>query len=372
MKPNFKLLQHLQKHPTDNFSQIAEKLGLSDKTAKAHYDFLLKEEYISGVRAKYIPESIGLETHTYIISVPDIKKVRLLEELADEHYFTTFRNRILGHVQGLFMQFDLPKDSVSYLDDLMIKLEELNILERFEKLPSTGLKLSTSVEFEVVNEETNEVDIELYNEETNEWKWDFSDWEKNILESPEKISDKVKTIDNVQSKIKELDIKLLTEITKESKYYHKQIDFAKKYKVSPVQITRRLNFLNTQVVNYRLLYSRAKIQAVDLVVFRGKCVGQAKNRLFNLIKSHPVPFDSGFELLEDGFIWRINIPPAYSSAFGEFLWKSCTRLNYYKFDHTKSKLYYFYEGNFDINKKEWIATPEIIYEKPLKWLRGRI
>jgi DNA-binding Lrp family transcriptional regulator len=371
MKPNFKLLQYLQKHPTDNFSQIAEKLSMSDKTAKSHYDFLLREGYISGVRAKYIPESIGLETQTYILSVPDIKKVLLLEELADEHYFTTFRNRILGHTQGLFMQFDLPKDSVSYLDDLMIKLEELNVLERFEKLPSTGFKISTSVEFEIFNKETNEWNW-LFNEDSNEWTWDFEKWEKDFTSCSEKLTDKKTTVENVRSRIKELDINLLADITKESKYYHKQLDFAKKYNVSPVQITRRLNFLNNQVVNYRLLYSRAKIQAVDLVVFRGKCIGQIKNKLYNMINSFPVPFDSGFEILEDGFIWRMNIPPAYSSAFGEFLWKSCSRLNYYKFDHTKSKLYYFYKENFDLNRKEWIATPEIIYEEPLKWIRKQL
>lgn len=360
MKPNFKLFQYLQKHPTDNFSQIADKLGMSDKTAKAHYNYLLKEKYILGVRAKYIPESIGLETNTYILSVPDIKKVELLEELADEHYFTTFRNRILGHVQGLFMQFDLPKESVSYLDDLMLKLEELNVIEKFEKLASTGLKVGTRPE------------IEYYDDVKNEWTWKLSDWEENFEDCSDEIPKSREKIENVQKRIKELDIKLLKEITKESKYFHKQINFAKEFDVSPVQITRRLNFLKANVVNHRLLFSRAKIQAVDLVLFRGKCIGQKKNKLFNLIKSNPIPFDSGLELLEDGFIWRMNIPPAYTSTFAEFLWKSCSRLNFFKFDHTRSKLYYFYDGNFDLLTNEWIATQEIIYDKPLKWLKKKL
>ena len=100
------------------------------------------------------------------------------------------------------------------------------------------------------------------------------------------IPKSIEKIENVQKRIKELDIKLLKEITKESKYFHKQINFAKEFDVSPVQITRRLNFLKANVVNHRLLFSRAKIQAVDLVLFRGKCIGQKKNKLFYYVLIH--------------------------------------------------------------------------------------
>ncbi|TFG09008.1 winged helix-turn-helix transcriptional regulator [Candidatus Heimdallarchaeota archaeon] len=360
MIPHFDLFQELQKTPTANFSQLAKELGITDKTAKAHYNFLLKNEYISGVRAKYIPESIGLQTNTYILTVPDLKRVQSLEKLGDQHFFTTFRNRILGTTQGLFMQFDLPANSIKFLDDLMLKLEEYNLIEKYEKIPTSNLKIGTSPEFK------------FFDNENTKWTWDFDDWIDKYEKTPDKIISKAKNITNVQNRLKLLDIKLLAEITKGSKYYHKQINFAKKFNVSPVQITRRLGFLNENVVKYRLLYSRSKIQAVDLVLFRGKCSGERKNKLFNLIKDNPVPFDSGFELLDDGFLWRMNIPPAYSSLFGEFLWKISSRLNYYRFDHNRSMLYYFYDKNFDAEKNEWKASRKEVFEKPLEWIKKSI
>jgi DNA-binding Lrp family transcriptional regulator len=360
MIPFFSLFQFLQKNPTAKFTQMAEELNISDKTAKAHYTYLLKNNYISGVRAKYIPESIGLETNTYILSVSDIRRVELIEKLADCHNFTTFRNRILGHTQGIFLQFDLPTESSSYLDDLMLKLEENNLVEKYEKIPSIGIKKSTTPEFK------------FFNNKKSKWTWDLSEWEENYEETSETLPSDIPKIENNQKKLKEIDIKLLAEITKGSKYYHKQIDFAKKFDVSPVQITRRLNFLKNQVVNYRLLYSRAKIQSVDLVLFRGKCSEEKKNRLYNLLLKNPVPFDTGFELLQDGYLWRMNIPPVYTSLFGEFLWKISAKLNFYRFDHTKSMLYYFYESNFDTTTNVWLASKEEVLDKPLKWLEKNL
>ncbi|MCE7747094.1 MAG: hypothetical protein GPJ51_01765 [Candidatus Heimdallarchaeota archaeon] len=360
MIPYFSLFQELQKNPTANFSTLAGELGITDKTAKAHYDFLLKNEYIAGVRAKYIPESIGLQTNTYILTVPDMKRVEILEKLGDEHFFTTFRNRVMGNTQGLFIQFDLPPDSAKYLDDLMLKLEEYNLVEKYEKIPSTNLKLGTSPEFT------------FFNNENTEWVWSISKWFKKYEKISEGLPDDIPKIQNVQKRIKPLDIQLLAEITKGSEYHHKQIDFARKFDVSPVQITRRLNFLNTNVVKYRLLYSRAKIQAVDLVLFRGKCAEERKTKLYNLIKKNPVPFDTGFELLEDGFLWRMNIPPAYTSLFGEYLWKICARLNFYKFDHNRSMLYYFYDKNFDTENNQWKASRKEVFNQPLDWIKKKI
>ncbi len=367
MIPYFKLFQELQKNPTANFSQLAktlseisEETAITDKTAKAHYDFLLKEGYISGVRAKYIPESIGLQTNTYILTVPDLKRVELLEKLGDQHFFTTFRNRILGTTQGLFIQFDLPADSIKYLDDLMLKLEELNLIEKYEKIPSINIKIGTSPEFK------------FFDNENTKWTWDIFKWSEHYEKSSENLPKEHPKISNVQGRIKPLDIKLLAEITKGSKYYHKQVNFAKKFEVSPVQITRRLSFLNDNVVKYRLLYSRAKIQAVDLVLFRGKCSEDRKIKLYNLIRKHPVPFDTGFELLEDGFLWRLNIPPTYTSLFGEVLWKICARLNFYRFDHNRSMLYYFYNKNFDTDENKWIANRKEVFEQPLEWIKKQM
>jgi hypothetical protein len=229
----------------------------------------------------------------------------------------------------------------------------------YEKIPSIGIKLSTAPEFEFFDTETGEI------------TWDFHEWCKMYDKANSTLPANIPDIVNVQGGIGELDIKLLTEITKGSKYYHKQIDFAKKFKVSPAQITRRMNFLNSNVVKYRILYTRSKIQSVDLVLFRGKCSEEIKNKLYNLIKEHPIPFDSGFELLQDGFMWRMNTPPTFTSFFSEFLWKISSRLNFYSFDHTKSKLYYFYDKNFNTESKEWNASRKEIYEEPLKWIEKR-
>ncbi|MHA1316959.1 MAG: winged helix-turn-helix domain-containing protein [Candidatus Heimdallarchaeaceae archaeon] len=48
MIPYFKEFQYLQKNPLASFTEIASALGITDKTAKAHYNILVSEGYICG------------------------------------------------------------------------------------------------------------------------------------------------------------------------------------------------------------------------------------------------------------------------------------------------------------------------------------
>lgn len=355
MIPYYNLFQYLQKNPNANYSQMAKELKITDKTAKAHYQYLVKNGYIIGIRAKYKPENIGLETNSYILSISDLKRVEIIEKLADFHYFTTFRNRILGSVQGLFLQFDVPATTSKYLDALFLKLQEYNIIEQFEKIPSLQIKIITKPEFR------------FFDNKIGKWTWEIDSWEKKYQTSSTIFSEEPQKKRNFMKQLRELDLKLLFKLTSGTKVPH--VKLAKELDATSVQITRRINFLNENILNYRLLYTRSKIQPVDLVLFRCKCSEVKKNKLYNLITKHPIPFDTGFEILDDGFMWRMNIPPSYVSQFGEFLWSICVKLQFYHFDHSKSMLYYFYDGNYDLEKKIWKATKTELYDLPLKWLK---
>lgn len=357
MIPYYNLFQYLQKNPNANYSQMAKELKITDKTAKAYYQYLVKNGYIIGVRAKYKPENIGLETNSYILSISDLKRVEIIEKLADFHNFTTFRNRILGSLQGLFLQFDVPATTSKYLDALFLKLQEYNIIEHFEKIPSLQIKVSTQPEFQ------------FFDNKIGKWTWEIDSWEKEYHETSAELPEKLPTKRNIMKQLRELDLKLLYKLTRGTKVPH--VKLAKEFDATPVQITRRIHFLNNNLLNYRLLYTRSKIQPVNLVLFRGKCSEVKKNKLYNLITKHPIPFDTGFELLDDGFMWRMNVPPSYVSQFGEFLWSICVNLQFYQFDHRKSMLYYFYDGNYDTEKKVWKATKTELYDLPLEWLKKK-
>jgi len=358
MIPYYSLFQYLQKHPKANFSQVANALDITDKTAKAHYQYLVDNGYITGIRAKIKPESLGLETISFLVKVSDLNKVSLVEKLADFHFFTSYRNRILGSFQGLFLQFNIPENAIRFLEALFIKLKNLNVIEKFEKIQSAEFKTSTSPEFE------------FYNNEKGEWIWDIEPWKEYYNEASDDIKGITTTEDNVLQRIQNLDLKLIRDMTINAKQAHN--DLAEKFQVTPVRISRRMAFLNEFVTDYVLLYRRAKVQPVDLVLFRGRCSEINRNKLFNTIKSVPIPFDTGFNLLAEGFLWRLNIPPTYTSLFSDFLWSISEELDFYRLDHYKSKLYYFYVDAFDTEKKEWKASRNEVIDQPLEWLKKQL
>lgn len=358
MIPYYSLFQYLQKHPRANFSQIANVLDITDKTAKAHYKYLVDKKYIEGIRAKIKPESLGLETVSFLVKVTSLNKVSLVERLADFHFFTSYRNRILGTAQGLFLQFNVPENAIRYLEVLFLEMKEHQIIEKFEMIQSAEFKISTSPEFE------------FYDNERSEWIWDIEPWEEAYTEASDEIRESITSDINVLQRIQDLDLKLIREMTKNAKQAHN--DLAEKFQVTPVRISRRMAFLNEFVTDYVLLYRRSKVQPVDLVLFRGKCSEISRNKLFNILKTSPIPFNTGFSLLTDGFLWRMNIPPTFTSQFSNFLWSISEELDFYRLDHYKSQLYYFYGDTFDTEKKEWKASKNEVLDQPLEWLKKQL
>ena len=358
MIPYYTLFQYLQKHPKANFSQIAGDLDITDKTAKAHYQYLIENGYIEGVRAQFKPRTLCLETISFLVKISDMEKIELLEKLADFHDFTIYRNRILGAYQGLFIQFNIPNDSVRYLEALFIKLKDLNIIEAFEKIQVEKRKTSTSPEFE------------FYDNVKGEWIWDIEPWREEYERASEiNVFDAEKEID-VLNRVQQLDLKLLREMTINAKQAHN--DLAENFQVTPVRISRRMTFLNENVTDYVLHYKRAKVQMVDLVLFRGKSSEIDRTKLYNTLRKSPIPFDTGFNLLSDGFLWRMNVPPTYTSIFSDFLWSISEKLDFYRLDHYKSRKYYFYGDPYNHEKKEWNASKNEVYSQPLDWLKKQL
>ncbi|UJG41647.1 MAG: winged helix-turn-helix transcriptional regulator [Candidatus Heimdallarchaeum aukensis] len=377
MIPYFKEFQYLQKNPLASFTEIASALGITDKTAKAHYNILVSEGYIGkkvgnkagleSVQARICVDSIGLKTYSVFVESNKLSNIKFLEKLADFHNFTSYRNRVIGSRQGLFLQFNIPQSAYRYLEDLFTELMKLNIIDSFNTLPSLDYHHS------------NFPDFTFYDNDKGEWVWQIEDgkinlgsWFKHFLTMSFENNYQPHQCKNVMEKLTEIDLLLLRQLTKDAREFSK-IELANKFSVSPATITRRIKFLNDNVIKeYRLGYRRAKVQFVDLIMFRAYCSDEVKFKLYKLLHDSPVPFDSGFVLLEDGFLWRLNLPPVYTSAFSNLLWGICDKLEYYHLDHIHSMLYWFYHKNFDTETKSWKAGKEEVFDQPIEWVEKNI
>ena len=79
------LLQHILKDPIIPYSKLAEKIKKSSPTVKKRMDTLLEQNIISSFHAEYHPESVGLESHIYLLKINSIDKYLIVEKILDYH-----------------------------------------------------------------------------------------------------------------------------------------------------------------------------------------------------------------------------------------------------------------------------------------------
>lgn len=96
------ILKHILKEPIIPYSKLAEKIKISPPTVKKRIEKLIKEQVIKSFHAEYHPESLGLESHIFLLCVDSIDKYRIVEKIIDYHPYLVVRQRCYGGITGIF------------------------------------------------------------------------------------------------------------------------------------------------------------------------------------------------------------------------------------------------------------------------------
>ena len=115
---DYQIILKLESNPLISYSDLADELGVSWPTAKRKLVDLRSRGVVRTPIAIYNKKALGLQRVTVIWSVENIEHLTLLENLCDIHPYTHYRGRGYGDGFVLFVQFDIPPETLPLMEEL--------------------------------------------------------------------------------------------------------------------------------------------------------------------------------------------------------------------------------------------------------------
>jgi hypothetical protein len=189
------------------------------------------------------------------------------------------------------------------------------------------------------------------------WNFNWDSWiekldkmdSKGILQSTQK---------SVLQNLDELDIALLQEITMNARRKNIELMDSMELDRSTVglqqKISRKLKSLNQQVIaQYRVFLRWETFEIYNSFLVLCECEKETSNKFQNLLKKHPIPFESTFKITDNGFLWYLRCPASHFSNVSTIIWNLSNKVKFYFLDYKKAEYYGLWKGAFDSTNHQW-------------------
>jgi DNA-binding Lrp family transcriptional regulator len=345
------------------YSKIASDLGKSVKTISRWVARLENSKLFYPVRTIFHEQLLDFELYYLILTVPNLKNVKLIENFCNNHPYTVHRSRINGAINGLYLQFRSPSNTKqSYLDIVEI-LQAKNLI-------SNGIVYSQSEPS--INTRFN---LNYWNNDSLQWNFDWKDWENSMEERNIEKVPKIRTPKYNESLFKKLDLTdifLLRLLDENAKMKLKDMESRlKKERISNDSIQRiseRIQFLKSNFVkDYRIYLNSKVLDIYNTLLINVNCKEAITSKVKSQILLDPPPFPGLFTVKPDGFIWHLSMPATHFSKVSSIIWKEdVEKYNVSFVDYSSSMTFYLWEKTYDSELKSWKKDKSFIVDDPIK------
>ncbi|NPD89082.1 MAG: Lrp/AsnC family transcriptional regulator [Asgard group archaeon] len=356
---DYLILKHILQEPILPHSKLAEKVKLSPPTVKKRIEGLLDANIITSFHAEYHPESVGLESHIFILRVDSIDKYWIVERIIDYHPYLVVRQRCYGGITGIFIKVHIPIDSINKFLNFLDYLKESNLVEEIVHSTTIGRGIKTRI------------DLTYWDPILKKWlfKWDI--WKKNIdsvdyvpqFDYFQRIArEKPK---NVIRQLKHLDFLILKELVHNPT--QKYVLLSKQLKLPQYTVSRRKRFLSKYVIrNYLVDFDRSFFGLEDELVFKAICSQRAMSKIIYLLQNLDLPYESDFRDTETGFLWKILLPPKDKIELINLLWSLFPDLQIMILDPYTTVTKLFNPGNYSFMDQSWKDSEDYMINQVLE------
>lgn len=366
LKPEeYSILNQIFQDPIIPYSRLAEKIKISAPTVKKRVENLLSESIIKKYHAEYHPESLGLESHIFLLKINSIDKHRIVERILDYHPYLVVRQRCYGGITGIFLKIHVPVGSIKHFISFLDQLKDNNLVEEIVHSTTIGPGIKTRI------------DLTYWDPNQNTWtfKWDM--WKKNIdvvdyvpqFDYYQKISrEKPK---NVLKQLTYLDFKILKELVLDPT--QKYANLSKRLGIPQYTLSRRKKFLGKSVIrNYLVEFNRSFFGLEDELVFKAICGQRAMSKIIYLLRELDLPYESDFRATVMGFLWKILLPPKDKLELFNILWSLFPDLQIMMLDPHTTVTKDFNPDNYSFIDHSWKDSEDFMIDQVLNKARGEL
>jgi len=356
----------LQENPLASDSALANIVGVSQPTATSRLKSLKEKVSLYNVHTDLDPDVLGMEIIDLILDIPSSKGVDILEKLCDIHPYTLYRSREFGRTSGLFVQFQIPLGTGYMLEELMASLVEKEMISRYEFLrrsredpPPVYCRTS----------------LTAWDPRATRWEFNWSEWVEKLTSSSVVLPRKHR-YESVLNDLSALDIKLLGELTQDAR--QRNADIIRKIGLDinipglRQKVSRRLKFIREKIVRgYRVFLNWEVFDTYHTFVFICKASKKDTIRLYNNLDNNPIPFQSSFVILDNGYLWCVQTPPSHFSFIGSIVWDNSRERELLLLDYKSSEVYGLWPETYDPDGRCW-KTSLMKRDKLLTELLGKV
>jgi DNA-binding Lrp family transcriptional regulator len=346
-------------------SKLAEKVNLSPPTVKKRIETLLENKVVTSFHAEYHPESVGLESHIFLLRVDSIDKYWIVERIIDYHPYLVVRQRCYGGITGIFLKVHIPAGSINNFCNFLNYLEENNLVEEIVHSTTIGRGIKTRI------------DLTYWEPQLRKWSFKWDIWKKNIdsvdyvpqFDYFERISREKPR--NVLHQLRHLDFQILKELVHDPT--QKYAILSNQLNIPQYTISRRKKFLSKYVIrNYLVDFDRAFFGLEDELVFKAICSGRAMSKIIYLLQNLDLPFESDFRNTETGFLWKILLPPKDKLELINLLWSLFPDLQIMMLDPQTTVTKLFDPENYSFIDQSWKNSEDYMIHQVLEKARAEL
>lgn len=358
----YEILKQIFQDPILPYSQLADKVDFSAPTVKKKFKNLKDKDIIQGIYCEYHPDSVGLESHIFLLHVGSIDKLNLVEKILYLHPYTVMISDCYGPIMGVYLKVHVPIGTIDKFFLFLQHLKENDLIDEIVHSTTIGEGIKSYI------------DLTYWDPKKNEWKFRWDLWKKNLdsvdyifhYDYFQKISKKKPK--NVLDNIRYHDFLILKELTIDAR--QKNTDLSKKIDIPQYTFSRRLKFLNEYVIrNYSVDFNQRFFGLEDEIIFKAICSQRAMVKILYLKKNLLLPYQTDFRQTEDGFLWKMLLPPRDKIEVMNLLWSLFPQLQIILLDPKSYRKKTFNPENYSFRKMSWRDSKEFIVDQVLEKAR---
>ncbi len=375
-KDQYKVLLALHKYPLATISDLKDHINEVYNEKKTFYSVkrafleLTEKGIIQSFAASVDPQKVGLKRVCYFFTTNSYKKTQLLQKIIDRHNYSRYSSKATsGKERGLYVEFEIPPNTEGFLEQLgeiLIKKKIVSSVVNFDGDLST---IKT------------DIDLTYIDPSTFKWKFNIKDWINYELDNKTTNANMgssktaVTSLDSqIDRKINETDLWLMRVLTINPRQKNK--DMLKTLNEEKLKLTKKPFNKDISTVSRRKRYILEHYIGDTQVIVDSSLFSLEVKMLYNihinkkevekikkLLIAHPIPYRTNFVETKEGFRWYIyRAPLHFVNDLTAFLWSLDPDVMQILHWLLKSKLYWFYPLNYDINTSSWITSYEHFFE----------
>ncbi|MFO7837744.1 MAG: hypothetical protein R6V83_13960 [Candidatus Thorarchaeota archaeon] len=363
MKQNrFNLLFKLQEMPVAPVAQLAREIGVSAPTVRSWLDELRDQRVFVSVPGTLNEKKIGLETHSFVVTIDSYASVEMIEDFCDAHPYTSYRGRVFGgNLHGVFVQFREPSAARIHLSNALQIMKEKEIISGMRELPTLSEPYTST---------NTRPKLDAWHPDKMVWEFDWDGWWNSVPKKRPEGSTKLDK-DQTPIEIDKLDVQLLEELTKDAR--RKNIDMIQAIGRDPYEkgvqqdVSRRLRRLEEEVVEaYRVFINWTHFDVYNTPMVIAKAERELTEKLVHHLMNSQFPFGSSIRMIENGFVWSARLPSAHLSELVRLVWKIADTFELLIIDYRHSQMYALWSDTWNENSQDWKTDRDFCMQSPLK------